>query len=439
MSLNGSLSKSTGLSGSLSGSYNYEQFTNKPKINGVELTGNKSFEDLGLPKQVQADYTQNDETQPDYIKNRPLVALSTLVTEETSDISANIDLKGVLTYRYQTIHIYNDTSYNMVQFLYGGKVIDHVSADGYSYIYVEKYTDIENLLFDIKFYGFDIKCEVADGELNVVTDIATNNNEVLLRDNKEEYIPTTDYSPATKRYVDDSVDKLKEGLAEKVPNTDYAPELKTDIMTQPVGKDSNGKLWTAPGSGGSGIAVTGATVGQTIKIAAVDDDGVPTAWESVDFPSGGNWRKIADLTTTEDVKEILISQDMNGQPFALKEVRIATYAAAAANGTGYDYCSTEINGSSIVVGQNSNFNTSWYYRYAYYSVSTDGTGFGWFVSTNNSAGANPNFNSLSCRSGSAGLTETNHGFPITSVGFKHSHNAGLIAAGAEMVVYGIDA
>lgn len=44
----------------------------------------------------------------------------------------------------------------------------------------------------------------------------------------------------------------------------------------------------APGTGGGGgIAVTGATVGQTVKIAAVDDDGVPTAWEPVDFPSGG--------------------------------------------------------------------------------------------------------------------------------------------------------
>lgn len=44
----------------------------------------------------------------------------------------------------------------------------------------------------------------------------------------------------------------------------------------------------APGSGegGSGIAVTGATVGQTVRIAAVDDNGVPTAWEPVGWPGG---------------------------------------------------------------------------------------------------------------------------------------------------------
>lgn len=39
-------------------------------------------------------------------------------------------------------------------------------------------------------------------------------------------------------------------------------------------------------SGGNvDLGVTGATVGQTVKISAVDDNGVPTAWESVDFPA----------------------------------------------------------------------------------------------------------------------------------------------------------
>ena len=217
------------------------------------------------------------------------------------------------------------------------------------------------------------------------------------------------------------------------------PVTATEAMTQPVGVDAEGRLMTKPGSGGSGISVTGATVGQTVKIAAVDDGGKPTAWEPVDLPNVGKWRKIADLTTSEDVKEIRISQDMNGKPFALKEVRIATCAGAVATGTGYDYCVMEVNGSSIVVGQNSGINTNRYYRYAYYSVATDGTGFGWFVSTNLSVGASSAFNSLSCMSGQPGLVEANHGFPITSVGFRHIAAAGLIAAGAEMVVYGIDA
>ena len=66
------------------------------------------------------------------------------------------------------------------------------------------------------------------------------------------------------------------------------PVTATEAMTQPVGVDAEGRLMTKPGSGGSGIAVSGATVGQTVKISAVDDAGVPTAWEAVDFPNGGD-------------------------------------------------------------------------------------------------------------------------------------------------------
>lgn len=35
--------------------------------------------------------------------------------------------------------------------------------------------------------------------------IATNNKEILTINNYNEYIPTQDYHPATKKYVDDSV------------------------------------------------------------------------------------------------------------------------------------------------------------------------------------------------------------------------------------------
>ena len=45
-----------------------------------------------------------------------------------------------------------------------------------------------------------------------------------------------------------------------------------------------------------GVAkVQTASVGQTIKVKSVDDNGVPTAWEAVDFPSGGNSGGNVDL------------------------------------------------------------------------------------------------------------------------------------------------
>lgn len=56
------------------------------------------------------------------------------------------------------------------------------------------------------------------------------------------------------------------------------------------------------GPAGAGLDVTGATVGQTVKISAVDEHGVPTAWVPVDMTAGGEtWEKIADVALTADV------------------------------------------------------------------------------------------------------------------------------------------
>lgn len=59
------------------------------------------------------------------------------------------------------------------------------------------------------------------------------------------------------------------------------------------------------GPAGAGLDVTGAAVGQIVKIAAVDGDGVPTAWSPVDMPSGGTWGLLATLdASTADVFEV---------------------------------------------------------------------------------------------------------------------------------------
>lgn len=54
------------------------------------------------------------------------------------------------------------------------------------------------------------------------------------------------------------------------------------------------------GKDGSGMDITGASVGQIAKIAAVDASGKPTKWEPVDMPGGGggDWITIVDLTLT---------------------------------------------------------------------------------------------------------------------------------------------
>lgn len=61
------------------------------------------------------------------------------------------------------------------------------------------------------------------------------------------------------------------------------------IGSTDTGKPSRGATGaTGPqGPAGAGMDITGATVGQIAKIAAVDASGVPTAWEPVDMPSCG--------------------------------------------------------------------------------------------------------------------------------------------------------
>lgn len=81
------------------------------------------------------------------------------------------------------------------------------------------------------------------------------------------------------------------------------------------------------GPAGAGLDVTGATVGQTVKISAVDDNGVPTAWEPVDMTSGSSdtWEKIAEIVIPDGAAEtnaLTINKDINGDQFRLVKARL---------------------------------------------------------------------------------------------------------------------
>ena len=53
------------------------------------------------------------------------------------------------------------------------------------------------------------------------------------------------------------------------------------------------------------LNVTGATVGQTIKVKAVDADGKPTAWEAVDIAAGDTWELLGTLdASTAEVLQL---------------------------------------------------------------------------------------------------------------------------------------
>lgn len=69
-------------------------------------------------------------------------------------------------------------------------------------------------------------------------------------------------------------------------------------------------------SGGTDISLglTAATVGQTVKVKAVDTDGKPTAWEAVDAAGDGvEWYEVIDTETAEVVNDLTITTDKNGR------------------------------------------------------------------------------------------------------------------------------
>ena len=80
---------------------------------------------------------------------------------------------------------------------------------------------------------------------------------------------------------------------------------------------------------GGGIQVSGAKVGDFLKVAAVDEKGVPTAWETAQPPTGGEEvvDLLIDITTTERVKSV--SQDIDN--VAYKSIVAVVFAQGHAD------------------------------------------------------------------------------------------------------------
>ena len=82
------------------------------------------------------------------------------------------------------------------------------------------------------------------------------------------------------------------------------------------------------GGGGGGadhtLGLSGAAVGQIARITAVDGNGVPTAWDSVDLPAGGSGGEKWDIHYKTNIAEPLAEgfeiTEVDGEPLQLKEM-----------------------------------------------------------------------------------------------------------------------
>lgn len=92
--------------------------------------------------------------------------------------------------------------------------------------------------------------------------------------------------------------------------------------------------------------LTGAQVGQTIKVKVVNEQGMPTAWEAANMPSGGDeWELIAHINVVDDVEKGVTVWEYNNLPrykyIAYKKVSLVGSSDQTASG-----CTIMINGES---------------------------------------------------------------------------------------------
>lgn len=112
------------------------------------------------------------------------------------------------------------------------------------------------------------------------------------------------------------------------------------------------------GGGGGGIPLPAtAEVGQYFKVSSVDENGIVTAVEAVDAPSGGGeeWRLIYSATIEEAVARVDIFADSDGNEFYCRKLKARVGFADAADDTartmkgGVDYYRC-LNGEEVLQG-----------------------------------------------------------------------------------------
>ena len=108
---------------------------------------------------------------------------------------------------------------------------------------------------------------------------------------------------------------------------DAIQAAKPDIVT-PTAESTDTQaasakaVWDMIGTGSSGtdisLGVTGASVGDIIKVKQVDADGKPTEWDSY----SDQFELLRTITITESTNAVSITQDENGDTFSLSDVFI---------------------------------------------------------------------------------------------------------------------
>lgn len=125
------------------------------------------------------------------------------------------------------------------------------------------------------------------------------------------------------------------------------------IAQQGEALDEIAALLETKAAGGStdlSLGLTSASVGQIIKVKAVDEDGKPTEWETAEMAGGDKWELIKYILIPEGAEEanaLTINADENGNAFSLKKARLTSmFPPYTGESTIPNWSHTMINGVS---------------------------------------------------------------------------------------------
>lgn len=176
------------------------------------------------------------------------------------------------------------------------------------------------------------------------------------------------------------------------------------------------------------LNVTGATVGQTIKVKAVDADGKPTAWEAVDMAAGDTevWEELTHFVSTSDNPVNTVKQTFPAG--AYKKIYIVGHIVLSGTNNPYIYIDSDHSGAPKVFANQA---TSGTFRVL---IEAFGTGIAVHV-----AGRTPD--NQFAWNGSVGTT-TKNDMQMNNISFVEvfsGHKNTTFAEGTDFTIYGVKA
>lgn len=247
---------------STGGTTNYLELANKPKINNVELTGNKTLEDLGINiPDLENYYTKDIVNEALSKKQDTLIAGKNIiingeVINAADDVIPTYILQTNIRPKYAESVEFTDVYDDLGKIINDnpGKTVHlclYIPTDGIAYygtvvcpdvrtstaisdinpsfmtmnqnnkhIILRLELDIDKTVSPHKAVVKKFSCDDGPTEYAVTEDISKvenrtmemvmmmledSNNNFLAKTNTTEFVPTGDYNPATKKYVDDNV------------------------------------------------------------------------------------------------------------------------------------------------------------------------------------------------------------------------------------------